>query len=81
MMVRASESGKLEEVKRKPVRQSKCGTDRRHVELPAAEHAFDLWPSERTAGIAEGIGRFMTAIARGSDPVPPRPDPVAEAIE
>ena len=57
----------------------------RYVELPAAEHAFDLWPSERTAGIAEGIGRFLTAIARGaargSDPVPPRPDPVAEAIE
>ncbi len=36
----------------------------RYVELPAAEHAFDLWPSERTARIAEGIGRFLTAIAR-----------------
>jgi acetyl esterase/lipase len=34
----------------------------RYVELPAAEHAFDLWPSERTARIAEGIGRFLTAI-------------------
>ena len=38
----------------------------RYVELPAAEHAFDLWPSERTARIAEGIGRFLTAIARGA---------------
>ena len=35
----------------------------RYVELPAAEHAFDLWPSERTARIAEGIGRFLTAVA------------------
>ena len=38
----------------------------RYVELPAAEHAFDLWPSERTAAIAEGIGRFLTAIARAA---------------
>ena len=38
----------------------------RYIELPAAEHAFDLWPSERTARIAEGIGRFLTAIARGA---------------
>jgi acetyl esterase/lipase len=36
----------------------------RYIELPGAEHAFDLWPSERTARIAEGIGRFLTAIAR-----------------
>ena len=35
----------------------------RYVELPEAEHAFDLWPSERTARISEGIGRFLTAIA------------------
>ena len=40
----------------------------RYIELPAAEHAFDLWPSERTARIAEGIGRFLTAIARGASP-------------
>ncbi len=39
----------------------------RYIELPAAEHAFDLWPSERTARIAEGIGRFLTAIARGAN--------------
>lgn len=57
----------------------------RYVELPAAEHAFDLWPSERTAGIAEGIGRFLTAVARGgargADAQHPHPDPVAEAID
>jgi acetyl esterase/lipase len=35
----------------------------RYVELPHAEHAFDLWPSERTARISEGIGRFLTAVA------------------
>ncbi len=40
----------------------------RYIELPAAEHAFDLWPSERTAGVAEGIGRFLEAIARTSAP-------------
>ena len=45
----------------------------RYVELPGAEHAFDLWPSERTARISEGIGRFLTAVAeshgRGPKPV------------
>jgi len=45
---------RLRSVSRHPVR---------YVELPAAEHAFDLWPSERTARIAEGIGRFLTAVA------------------
>ncbi len=35
----------------------------RYVELPGAEHAFDIWPSERTARISEGIGRFLTAVA------------------
>jgi dipeptidyl aminopeptidase/acylaminoacyl peptidase len=58
----------------------------RYIELPAAEHAFDLWPSERTARVAEGIGRFLSAIARGAGrphgrSQPPHPDPVAEAIE
>jgi acetyl esterase/lipase len=38
----------------------------RYIELPAAEHAFDLWPSERTARIAEGIGRFLGAVAAGT---------------
>lgn len=37
----------------------------RYIELPGAEHAFDLWPSERTAKVAEAIGRFLTAIADG----------------
>jgi acetyl esterase/lipase len=34
----------------------------RYVELPGAEHAFDLWPSVRTARVADAIGRFLTAI-------------------
>ncbi len=34
----------------------------RYVELPGAEHAFDLWPSVRTARVADGIGRFLTSI-------------------
>jgi acetyl esterase/lipase len=46
---------RLRAVSRRPVR---------YIELPAAEHAFDLWPSERTARVVEGIGRFLTAIAR-----------------
>jgi pimeloyl-ACP methyl ester carboxylesterase len=35
--------------------------DVRYVELPGAEHAFDLWPSERTARIADAIARFLAA--------------------
>lgn len=58
----------------------------RYIELPAAEHAFDLWPSERTARVAEGIGRFLNAIARraGSPtggPVPARAEPAPPVIE
>jgi acetyl esterase/lipase len=51
----------LRKVSREPVR---------YVELPGAEHAFDIWPSERTARISEGIGRFLTAVAeaRGKGP-------------
>ncbi|CAN5633541.1 hypothetical protein BH10ACT11_BH10ACT11_08970 [soil metagenome] len=33
-----------------------------YVELPGAEHAFDLWPSLRTAAVAEAIGRFLTTV-------------------
>ena len=53
---------RLRAVSREPVR---------YVELAGAEHAFDLWPSERSARVAEGIGRFLTAIAneRGQGPV------------
>ena len=42
-----------------------------YVELAGAEHAFDLWPSERTARIAEGIGRFLTAVADERGKAPP----------
>lgn len=50
---------RLRAVSRQPVR---------YIELPGAEHAFDLWPSERTARIVEGIGRFLTAVARRGAP-------------
>lgn len=45
-----------------------------YVELADAEHAFDLWPSERTARISEAIGRFLTAVAEreGKEPPPVR---------
>jgi acetyl esterase/lipase len=39
----------------------------RYIELPGAEHAFDVWPSVRTARIADAIGRFLTATATGGD--------------
>lgn len=45
-----------------------------YVELPGAEHAFDLWPSERTARIAEAIGRFLTAVADERGKAPPEVD-------
>jgi acetyl esterase/lipase len=32
-----------------------------YVELPGAEHAFDLFPSARTAHVVEGIERFLRA--------------------
>jgi len=68
---------RLRAVSRQPVR---------YIELPAAEHAFDLWPSERTVRVAEGIGRFLNAIARGAGSgtgaaAPARPEPAAQAID
>ena len=53
----------------------------RYVELPGAEHAFDLWPSERTARISEGIGRFLTAIAAERGKAPPAVGATAPARE
>lgn len=68
---------RLRAVSRQPVR---------YIELPAAEHAFDLWPSERTARVAEGIGRFLNAIARRTGSrtgaaTAARPVPVTPAID
>jgi acetyl esterase/lipase len=37
----------------------------RYIELPGAEHAFDLWPSVRTARVVDGIGRFLGAAVAG----------------
>ena len=33
-----------------------------YVELPGAEHAFDLFPSLRTARVVEGIERFLRSV-------------------
>ncbi len=33
-----------------------------YVELPGAEHAFDLFPSLRTARVVEGIERFLRTV-------------------
>ncbi len=53
----------------------------RYVELADAEHAFDLWPSERTARVSEAIGRFLTAVAarEGREPPPVRDPTPARA--
>jgi acetyl esterase/lipase len=42
-------------------------SDVRYVELPNAEHAFDLWPSVRTARVADAIGRFLTSVLEARD--------------
>jgi acetyl esterase/lipase len=48
----------------------------RLVELPGAEHAFDLFPSLRTARVVEGIERFLRATVMGppEDPGAPPSD-------
>ncbi len=38
----------------------------RYVELPEAEHAFDIFPSLRTARVVEGIERFLRATVPGA---------------
>jgi acetyl esterase/lipase len=44
-----------------------------YVELPGAEHAFDLFPSLRTARVVEGIERFLRTVladeAQAAEPV------------
>ena len=54
--------------------------DVRYIELPGAEHAFDLWPSVRTARIADAIGRFLTAsVPENADNAGPAPqDPMVQ---
>jgi acetyl esterase/lipase len=46
-----------------------------YVELPGAEHAFDLFPSLRTARVVEGIERFLRSV------VEPPAEPADEASE
>ncbi|MDQ3571256.1 MAG: alpha/beta hydrolase [Actinomycetota bacterium] len=47
-----------------------------YVELPGAEHAFDLFPSLRTARVVEGIERFLRSVV---DPPEEPADRVSEA--
>ncbi len=42
--------------------------DVRYIELPGAEHAFDLWPSVRTARVADAIGRFLAHVLAQTAP-------------
>jgi acetyl esterase/lipase len=58
---------RLAAVSRNPVRL---------VELPGAEHAFDLFPSLRTARVVEGIERFLRATV-----TPPPEDPSASSSD
>jgi acetyl esterase/lipase len=44
-----------------------------YVELPGAEHAFDLFPSLRTARVVEGIERFLRTVVE-----PPPSDEAAD---
>ena len=65
-----------------PSRSSRSATS----SCPAAEHAFDLWPSERTAQDRRGdrpLPDRDRARRRGAAPTDRRrtPDPVAEAID
>jgi acetyl esterase/lipase len=47
--------------------QELSNSEVRYVELPGAEHAFDLWPSVRTARVADAIGRFLGAVLADAD--------------
>lgn len=58
---------RLEEVSRNAVR---------YVELPGADHAFDVFPSLRTAHIVEGIERFLRTVVG-----PPAGEPNAGSSE
>jgi acetyl esterase/lipase len=58
---------RLAEVSRNPVR---------YVELPGAEHAFDIFPSLRTARVVEGIERFLRATVK-----PPPLEPSAPSSD
>lgn len=53
----------------------------RYIELPGAEHAFDLWPSARTARVADAIARFLGAVAERTPPSTPSTDNNADAAE
>lgn len=61
---------RLEAVSKSPVR---------YVELPGAEHAFDIFPSLRTARVVEGIERFLRATVPAAPEVEEPPEAEAKA--
>jgi acetyl esterase/lipase len=50
-----------------------------YVELPGCEHAFDIFPSPRTAQVVEGIERFLRAVVRPPTDEPGRGTPAEPA--
>jgi hypothetical protein len=37
--------------------------------MKGAQHAFDIFPSYRTARVIEGVERFLTSVRRAEHPV------------
>jgi acetyl esterase/lipase len=63
---------KLREVSQNPVA---------YAEMQGAEHAFDVFPSARSARVIEGVERFLTTIwERGHRPTPKVEAELAEAL-
>ena len=53
------------------------GNPVRYVELPEAEHAFDIFPSLRTARVVEGIERFLRATVHAAPEVEAPAEPAS----
>ncbi|GAB3978384.1 alpha/beta hydrolase [Actinoallomurus acanthiterrae] len=61
-----------------PVAQARSFTERLrkvstapvlYAEMKGAQHAFDIFPSYRTARVIEGVERFLTSVRRAGHPV------------
>jgi acetyl esterase/lipase len=39
-----------------------------YTEMKGAQHAFDIFPSYRTARVIEGVERFLTSVRRAEHP-------------
>jgi acetyl esterase/lipase len=54
-----------------------------YAEMKGSQHAFDVFPSYRTARVIEGIERFLTAVHRAyleGRPLGPRPDQLEDDL-